>query len=210
MALQHLHLGRRPMLGVEHVRAAQQHGPGRHVLVIGDQQAALAGVHVLERLGGEAPDRAERAGGSPPPRRTHGVGAVLDHRQAEAVDHLAEPVHVGDMATHVREQQHPGPGPFGSRRQVVQVDPVVGGDAHEHRCTAGVHDRAGYRRQGEGVHEDRFVTLDADGHEGGGQRGPATVEGHAVAATHHAGELGLQAGHVGVPGAGLAVPEQPT
>ena len=210
MTLQHLGLGRRSVLGVEHVRPAQEHRPGGHVLVVGDQQAPLPGVHVLEGLGGEATSHPEGAGGSTLPPGPHGVGAVLHQHQAEGVGDLAEGIHVGHVSAHVRQQQDPGTGSLGGGRQVVQVDPVVRGGANEHRCATGVDHRPGHRGQGEGVHQHRLTGFDADGHQRRGQRRPATVEGHAVPATHQVGELGFEAGHVGFPGTGLAVAEQAT
>ncbi len=163
---------------------------------------------MLERLGREAGGCAERAARPVSPAGTHRVRAVLDHRQAQLGRHVHEPVHVGEVAAHVGQEQEPGARAPGRSAQVGEVDVVVGSDADEHRIRPGVHDRARHGCQGEGVHQHRLAPGDTGGHQAGRHRRAAAVERHAVPAPDQGGEGRLELGDVPLAGVGLAVAEQ--
>ncbi len=89
------------MLGVEHVRARGKDGTGREVLVVGDDDAALAGVDLLPRLQTEAAGSTEQPGGCPVVTGPQGVGTVLDEDHAMGLAQGDHARHIGDVPAHV-------------------------------------------------------------------------------------------------------------
>ena len=152
-----------PVPPVQHVGPRRHHGARRDDRIIRRQEAALAGIHVLVGL--------RRKGGRPaeiprlpvPPAGPHGVGAVLDQADVQPVADFGQPVHVGDMAAHVRQQQEPRPRLHGLGLEVRHVDVIVGVDVDKHRHAADIVDRARDRRQRIGVGEHPVAGLDAAG-----------------------------------------------
>ena len=198
-----------PVLGVEHVAAGMQDRLGGQVGIVGRQQAALAGVDVLEGLGAEAGDHAEGAAQPAVPARAHGVGAVLDQQQVVAPADLQQAVHVGDVAAHVGQQQDPRAGLGGLAVQVLQVDVIGLGDLDQHRLRARVGDGPRHRRQGEGIDQHLVAGCDTRRLERDEKRAAAGVEPDHVAHAQVRGELLFQQRGLGQAVAVLAVAEQP-
>ena len=167
---------------IQHVAAGQDGGARGNFRVIGGQQPALARVDVLVGLGGKAPDRAEIARFSAIPAGAHGMRAILDHRDPGGIADLHQPLHVAQMTAHVRDQQHPGPAGLDLRGKVLQIEPQVLVDFHQHRPGAQGGDGAGHGRQGEGIGQHRIARLDPHRAQGDLQGLPARCHGQAIGA----------------------------
>ena len=161
---EHLELVARP-----HPLVAVEPQPVGQPVVVGRDEAALGGRHVLRRVQAE---RAvpEAAGLPAAERRAVRLAGVLDDGQAVAVGDRLDHVHVGDEPEEVDRADRPGP------RRDRRLDPLgvdqvgVRLDVDEDRRGAGVEDRVG--RRGEGVRDgdDLVARPEAeageDGHQG--------------------------------------------
>ena len=159
------------MLSEQHVAAGHQDRLGGDVVIIGDKQTAFAAIDVLVGLGAEAADCAKGAGGAPVPVRAHGVGTVLDQRDAQVLAQGSDGVQVRYVATHVGEQQHLGATCRCLSFEVGQVDGVIVGHFDQYPTGVGVRDRTRHWRQGEGAAQHRIAALDTQGLQGGEQGG---------------------------------------
>ncbi len=131
-------------VALAHALVAVQPDPVGEGVVVGRDEAAFAGRHVLgavqaERAVPEAPDPAAAV------LRAVRLAGVLDDGEAVALRQLDERVHVGGQAEQVDRADGLRPGRDG-RGHAVRVDVVgLGVDVHEDRRGAGVQDR-GHRR----------------------------------------------------------------
>ena len=79
------------------------------------------------------------------------MGAILDHADIEALADVGQPVHVGNVAAHVRKQQEARARLHRLGLEISHVDVVVGVDIHQNCDAADIVDGAWHRRQRVGV-----------------------------------------------------------
>ena len=176
--------------------------------VIGDKKAALARINMLVGLAGIAAHGPVAAGRRAVPRRSHRVGAILDHGHTGGVAHRHEAVHVANMPAHMAEQQDARPVQLGL--QIVKVDGQRIRHADEYgRCADGGNGpRNG--REGERIAEHRVAMADADRAQGRGHGVAARCDGKAVLCTDAGGKFLFQQCDLGQFAGRSVVAVQPT
>ena len=136
---------------IQHVGARQDRRPRHQLGVAGDQEAALARIDVLVGLRTVAGGDTVQSALGVPPRRTHRMGAVLDHNYAVRIGDTHQRIHIGEVPAHMGEQQDARFARLDFAPQILKVDDQFGGDFNEHRLTASRVNGAGYGRQRESV-----------------------------------------------------------
>ena len=168
------------MPAVEHIGARRHHGARGHNRVVRCQEPAFSGIHVLVGLRREGGRLAEISRLPVPPAGPHGVGAILDQAYIKPVADLHQPVHVGDVAAHMGQQQEAGPRIRRLRLEVVHVDVIVGIDIHQHRHAADIVNRPRNRCQRIGVGQHLVARRDPAGPQRKLDGVAARCAGHAV------------------------------
>ena len=159
--LEHL-LGRDGAVpAIEHVGPGRYDGAGGDHRVIGCQEPTFTGIHMFVGLGREGGRLAEIARFPVPPAGPHGVGAILDQADIQPVADVRQPVHVGDMPAHVRQQKKACAGFQRLGLEIGHVDVIVGIDIHQDSHAADIVDRPGHWCQRVGVGQHLVARHDA-------------------------------------------------
>mmetsp|Transcript_2069 Transcript_2069/g.4841 ORF Transcript_2069/g.4841 Transcript_2069/m.4841 type:complete len:555 (+) Transcript_2069:304-1968(+) len=202
-------VGGREVALVKHlVGAGGEDAPDGNLLVVGDKEATLSRVDELVGLGAEAGGDGAVLGGAgldALPVAAERVRAVLDQGDVVLLTHLGDAGHVGDAASHVRDNGDLGSALDGLLLKVLDVDHELLGAVDVLWLAPGVHDGAGDGREGEGVGQDLgwardlaepLLLLLEDGKDGQEDGRPAGVEGDAVLVSGDVGEGPLDEGDV--------------
>ncbi len=91
------------MLAIQHVATRKQNGLRAHVLVVSHQQTTLTRVNVLVSLRTEAANLPPCTAEAAIPLGPHGVCTVFHHRYTMGIAERANSLHIGNMASHVRD-----------------------------------------------------------------------------------------------------------
>ena len=163
-------------------------GAGVDLGVVGEEDAAFAGVEVFAGLKAEAADVADRAETAVPPTCAVGVGGVFDHSKVVFLGDREDGVHVASQAAEVDDED--GAGLVGdSRLEPGGVD-VVGVlvDVDEDGGEAGAEDAGGGGHVGVGRNEDFGAARQVEAHEGELEGDAAAVDAEAVGGALVGGE----------------------
>ena len=173
--------GPRQVRAVQHVAARQQDRLRGQVFVVAHQQAAFARIGMLVALQAEASSAAPAAGRPAVPASAHRVRTVFDQLHFVASTQHHQPLHVADMAAHMRQQQRARTAGHDLAFKVSQVDQVVVGHVHQHRLGLRMRDGAGHGGQRKAVGQHPVAGLHTGGLECDEHRRATGVHRHAVA-----------------------------
>jgi len=168
--------------------------PAGELVVVGEDEAALAGRDDLALVGREARHIAVRRQVAAAELGAVRVGEIEHQLHAERAGRVAQPIDRRRVAPH-RHVDH-GAGPRrGHPREIVEIEAeVVGVGVAEHRGRAERHDRVhGAQRAGRRQH-DLVAGADAGAVQRGDQRGTAGRHRDGVAGAEHPRELGFVLG----------------
>jgi hypothetical protein len=184
------------------ISAGHDDGAGGEVGIIGDEDAAFAGVDHLVGLKAEAADAADGADILVVPSGAEGMGSILDDGDIGGIAEGHDGVHVRGVAAHVAYHDGLGMGQFGG--EVVDVYAVVIGDLDQNGDAVGVDDGGWDGGEGEGGDEDACVAWQVEGLERQEKGGGAGGDGESVCGAEEGGEFGFEEGCGGILGGGIA------
>eukprot|EP00968_Pinguiococcus_pyrenoidosus_P006694 scaffold442_cov268-Pinguiococcus_pyrenoidosus.AAC.102 len=170
-----------------------------HLRVVREQEASLAAVDHLVRLGRDGARTASVARVLAADVHAEGVRAVLRQGRPVLLANGGDLVHVSDLATHMRHQ-HVAAVRVGSQlaAQVIQVHGVAHGGLDVDGGAAHVLDGAGHRAEGERVADHLVARLDTRGLQHEHERAAARVERDAVIVSGVGRDGGFALGHGGL------------
>ena len=176
-----------------HALVPVQAQPIGEAVVVGRDEAALGGRHVLRGIQAEraVPERARHPAAE---RCAMGLAGILDHDQAVAIGNRPDHVHVRDEAEQVDRADRPRPGGDGllDLRGIDQVRVRL--DVDEDRVGAGREDRVGGRREGVADRDHLVAGLEADAGEDRHQGQRAVAHRDRVLHADVLGPAGLELG----------------